>query len=44
MSAGPDDGALLGVTRPTALPPGRAILTIRGHADERVQIAWTAEP
>ncbi|KAA0118304.1 type VII secretion protein EccCb [Mycolicibacterium sp. P9-22] len=44
MSAGPDDGALLGVTRPTALPPGRAILTIGGHADERVQIAWTAEP
>lgn len=44
MSAGPDDGALLGVARPTPLPPGRATLTNRGHTDERVQIAWTAEP
>lgn len=44
MSAGPDEGALLGVARPTPLPPGRATLTARGCTDERVQIAWTAEP
>lgn len=44
MSAGTDEGALLGVPRPTPQPPGRATLTIRGHTDERVQIAWTAAP
>ena len=42
MSAGPDEGALLGIARPAPLPPGRATLTRRGHSDERVQIAWTA--
>lgn len=44
MSAAPDEGALLGVARPTPLPPGRAVLTTRGCGPERVQIAWTAEP
>ncbi len=44
MSAGADEGALLGLARPTPLPPGRALLTRRGHAEERVQIAWTPEP
>lgn len=44
MSAGPDEGALLGIARPIPLPPGRATLTVRGHSDERIQIAWTAEP
>ena len=41
MSAGPDEGALLGATRPTTLPPGRATLIRRGRPDERIQIAWT---
>lgn len=44
MSAGADEGALLGIARPAPLPPGRAMLIRRGHADERVQIAWTPEP
>ncbi|MBI5735969.1 MAG: type VII secretion protein EccCb [Mycolicibacterium neoaurum] len=44
MSAAPDEGALLGVARPTRLPPGRAVLTTGGRGGERVQIAWTAEP
>ncbi|MDZ7885674.1 MAG: type VII secretion protein EccCa [Mycobacterium sp.] len=44
MSAGADEGALLGLVRPTPLPPGRAMFTRRGHTDERVQIAWTPEP
>ena len=44
MSAGPDEGALLGVARPAPLPPGRATLTTRGHTAERVQISWTAAP
>lgn len=44
MSASPDEGVLLGSVRPTALPPGRGTLVVRGRADQRVQIAWTAEP
>ncbi len=44
MSAGPDEGVLLGTVRPSALPPGRATSIIRGHADQLVQVAWTDPP
>lgn len=44
MSAGPEEGALLGSARPARLPPGRATLVVRGRADERVQIGWSAPP
>jgi len=44
MSAGPEEGALLGSARPVRLPPGRATLIVPGRADERVQIGWTAPP
>lgn len=41
MSAGPEEGALLGAVRPVPLPPGRATLILRGSVAERVQLAWT---
>lgn len=44
MSAGPEEGVLLGSARPVRLPPGRATLSTRGVPDERVQIAWTDPP
>lgn len=44
MSAGPDEGVLLGSARPSPMPAGRATLIVRGRHDERVQVAWTAEP
>ncbi|WBP96391.1 type VII secretion protein EccCb [Mycolicibacterium neoaurum] len=44
MSTATDEGPLLGATRPAVLPPGRATLVLRGHAVERVQIAWTEPP
>ncbi|MGW0161534.1 type VII secretion protein EccCb [Mycobacterium sp. NPDC003323] len=44
MSAGADDGVLLGTARPAVLPPGRAILIRRGHPDERIQVGWTEPP
>lgn len=44
MSAGPEEGVLLGSARPAALPAGRATLIRRARSDERVQIAWTPEP
>ncbi|CDO09839.1 type VII secretion protein EccCb [Mycolicibacterium cosmeticum] len=44
MSAGPEEGVLLGSTRPVRLPPGRATLSVRGAPDERVQIAWADPP
>jgi S-DNA-T family DNA segregation ATPase FtsK/SpoIIIE len=39
MSASPDEGALLGVTRPGRLPPGRARLVTRA-GEQVVQLAW----
>ncbi|MEW2481494.1 type VII secretion protein EccCb [Mycobacterium sp. NPDC049093] len=39
MSAGPDDGVLLGSVRPIRLPPGRGTLITRAAPDQLVQIA-----
>jgi S-DNA-T family DNA segregation ATPase FtsK/SpoIIIE len=44
MSAGPEEGVLLGTVRPSALPPGRGTLITRGDADQLVQVAWTDPP
>lgn len=44
MSAGAEEGVLLGAARPSRMPPGRAILSRRGHTDQRIQIAWTEPP
>jgi S-DNA-T family DNA segregation ATPase FtsK/SpoIIIE len=44
MSAGPDDGVLLGSVRPTALPPGRGTLTRRGQPNRVIQVSWTDPP
>ena len=44
MSAGPDEGPLLGAARPRALPPGRAVVVRRGQPDQLVQIGWTDPP
>lgn len=41
MSAGPDEGVLLGTVRPSQLPPGRGTLVTRAHRDQLVQVAWT---
>lgn len=44
MSAGPDEGVLLGATRPTLQPPGRGTLLVRGRADELIQLGWVPPP
>lgn len=44
MSAGPEEGVLLGSVRPGVLPPGRATLITRGAADQLIQVAWTDPP
>ena len=44
MSAGPDDGILLGTVRPTPQPPGRGTLTRRGQPNQVVQVSWTDPP
>src|SRR5882757_148168 len=44
MSAGPDDGVLLGAVRPTTQPPGRGTLTRRGQPNQVVQVSWTDAP
>jgi S-DNA-T family DNA segregation ATPase FtsK/SpoIIIE len=38
MSASPDDGILLGSTRPLRLPPGRGTLVTRSAPDQLVQV------
>ncbi|KAA0075671.1 type VII secretion protein EccCa [Mycolicibacterium sp. P9-64] len=44
MSAGPDDGVLLGSVRPTTQPPGRGTLSRRGQPNQVVQVSWTDPP
>ncbi|MDY6996404.1 MAG: type VII secretion protein EccCb [Actinomycetota bacterium] len=44
MSAGPDEGVLLGSTRPTPQPPGRGVLHMRDRPDELVQVGWVEPP
>ncbi|WP_441961714.1 type VII secretion protein EccCa [Mycolicibacterium houstonense] len=38
MSASPDDGVLLGTTRPVRLPPGRGTLISRSAPDQLIQV------
>ena len=44
MSAGPEEGVLLGSARPASLPPGRGTLIRRGQTDQLVQVSWTDPP
>jgi DNA segregation ATPase FtsK/SpoIIIE, S-DNA-T family len=44
MSAGPDEGVLLGSVRPIPQPPGRGTLTRRGQPNQVVQVWWTDPP
>jgi S-DNA-T family DNA segregation ATPase FtsK/SpoIIIE len=44
MSAGPDEGVLLGSVRPSTQPPGRGTLVTRGQPDQLIQVAWTDPP
>ncbi|MDZ4265553.1 MAG: type VII secretion protein EccCb, partial [Mycobacterium sp.] len=44
MSATPDEGVLLGTTRPTPLPAGRGTLIVRGRPDELLQVGWVDPP
>ncbi|ODR09360.1 type VII secretion protein EccC [Mycobacterium sherrisii] len=44
MSAGPDDGTLLGSRRPVRLPAGRAVLVGRGGDQQALQVGWTPAP
>jgi S-DNA-T family DNA segregation ATPase FtsK/SpoIIIE len=44
MSAGPEEGVLLGAVRPMRLPPGRAVVVRHGQPDRLVQLAWTDPP
>jgi len=44
MSAAPDEGVLLGATRPTPLPPGRGTLVVRGRPEELLQLGWVDPP
>ncbi len=39
MSAGPEDGVLLGTVRPQPLPPGRGVLITRAGPDQLIQVA-----
>ncbi|GLP77265.1 type VII secretion protein EccC [Mycobacterium antarcticum] len=41
MSAGPDEGVLLGSVRPSPLPAGRGTLIRRGQADRLIQVSWS---
>ncbi len=40
MSGCPDDGAPLGVGRPTRLPPGRGLLSSRPGDEQVIQVGW----
>ena len=40
LSGSPEEGALLGTSRPRTLPPGRGTLSTRTDDDQVVQVAW----
>jgi S-DNA-T family DNA segregation ATPase FtsK/SpoIIIE len=42
MNGSPDEGALLGNTKPASEPPGRGVLVDRRRSARRVQLAWLA--
>lgn len=44
MSAAPDEGVLLGTTKPAPLPPGRGTLVVRGRPEELLQVGWVDPP
>lgn len=44
LSASPEEGTLLGSTRPGPLPPGRGVLSVRGRGDELIQVGWLDPP
>jgi len=44
MSAAPEEGVLLGTTRPTQLPAGRGTLIVRGRPEELLQVGWVDPP
>ncbi|MGB0972452.1 MAG: hypothetical protein ACPGVG_16060, partial [Mycobacterium sp.] len=44
MSAAPDEGVLLGATRPAPFPPGRGTLIVRGKPEELLQLGWVDPP
>lgn len=41
LSGSPDEGALIGNLRPSAMPPGRGRLVTRDRGVEALQMAWT---
>ena len=41
MSSNPDEGVLLGTSRPRVLPPGRATLITRSAGERVIQVAWS---
>ena len=41
LSTAPDDGPLIGATRPRRLPPGRGVLVGRAGTEQLIQLAWT---
>ena len=44
MSAGVDEGVLMGGVRSAPLPPGRAVIAQRGRPQRVVQIGWSEPP
>jgi S-DNA-T family DNA segregation ATPase FtsK/SpoIIIE len=44
LAGDPQEGALLGTVRATALPPGRGTLVRRRERPELIQVAVTDEP
>lgn len=44
MSAGADDGSLLGSLRPARLPKGRGVLVTHPGAEQVIQVGWSPAP
>lgn len=44
MSGQPDEGVLLGSSRPVPLPPGRGVLITRPGDEQLIQVAWSPIP